>query len=371
MHLSELIDEATLQAAIDGKYIRTFQHPTLPLVGFNYTEKAQYEQKWDAATRNCRGLIVDDAGDIVARPYPKFHNLAEHDGDRLPVIAPATPCVTYDKLDGSLIIMAGDVLATRGSFQSDQAKWAHNWLGENLPNWHPRDGLTYLFEAIYRENQIVIPYNYEGLVLLGCHETDSMTPVGDHGWPGRVAEVLPATTIAEAAALPPRANAEGVVCVTGTGVRVKIKQADYVSKHRVATNITEKRVWEFLVDDQLDEFVAIAPDEFHKWIEVTVENLRQAHARIAWQASSNYTYCYTKACDYGGHERFARARFAELAKECQNTPILFAMLDGKDWDRMIWDMVKPGGDSRPKTLVEVDNVRLEDAFTAQAALLGN
>lgn len=375
MHLSELIDEATLQAAIDGKYIRTFQHPTLPLVGFNYTEKAQYEQRWDAATRNCRGLIVDDAGEIVARPYPKFHNLAEHDGDRLPVIAPATPCVTYDKLDGSLIIMSmfdGEmVLATRGSFQSDQAKWAKAWLGENLPNWHPRDGLTYLFEAIYRENQIVIPYDYEGLVLLGCHETDSMTPVGDHGWPGRVAEVLPATTIAEAAALPPRVNAEGVVCVTDTGVRVKVKQDDYVAKHRVATNITEKTVWEHLSTGRLGELIDVAPDEFHKWIEVTADSLGRAHGNIHWLADSNYIYCHTKACDYGGPERFDRARFAELAKECQNTPILFAMLDGKDWDRMIWDMVKPRGDSRPKTLVEVDNVRLEDAFTAQGPLLAN
>lgn len=373
MHLSELIDEATLQAAIDGKYVRTFQHPTRPLVGFNYTEKAQYEQKWDDATRNCRGLIVDGGGEIVARPYPKFHNLAEHDGERLPAIDPDTPCVTYDKLDGSLLIMSthegGEVLATRGSFQSGQAKWAHEWLAANLPNWKPSEGLTYLFEVIYRENQIVVPYDYEGLVLLGCHETGSMVPVADHGWPGRAAEVLPPTTIGDAAAMPPRLNAEGVVCVTDTGLRVKIKQSDYVAKHRVATNITEKTVWEHVVDGRLDELIEVAPDEFHAWIGATATNLQTQYHRIQWQAGSNYHYCMDKACDWGDMEHFDRARFAKLAHECQYPSIMFAMLDGKDWPRMIWDLVKPRGDSRPKTLVEVDSDKLADALATQATLL--
>lgn len=371
MHLSELIDEATLQAAIDGKYVRSQRHPALPLTILNYTEKAQYEQVWNAATLNCRGLVVADGGEIVARPYPKFYNLAEHDGVKLPTIDPGTACVTYDKLDGSLIIMTGDVLATRGSFQSDQAKWAHRWLGENLPNWLPRDGLTYLFEVIYRDNQIVVPYTFEGLVLLGCHETDSMTPVEDHGWPGRVVEVLSPTTIGEAAAMAPRPNAEGVVCVTDAGVRVKIKQADYVEKHRVSTNITEKTVWEFLSEDRLYELFDVAPDEFHTWMKSVAQDLRTKFERVRWQASSNYHYCLDKASDYGGPEYFDRARFAKLAQECQYPAILFAMLDDKDWPRMIWGLVKPRGDSRPKTLVEVDSDRLEDAIAAQAALLGN
>lgn len=366
MHLSELIDEATLQAAIDGKYVRTFQHPTLPLIGFNYTEKAQYEQKWDAATRNCRGLIVDDSGEIVARPYPKFFNIGEHDGVKLPTIDPGTACVTYDKLDGSLIIMTGDVLATRGSFQSDQAKWAHRWLGENLPNWKPREGLTYLFEVIYRENQIVVPYTFEGLVLLGCHETDSMAPVADHGWPGRVVEVLPPTTIGEAAAMAPRLNAEGVVCVTDTGVRVKIKQTDYVAKHRVATNITEKTVWEFLSEDRLYELFDVAPDEFHTWMKSVAQDLRTKFDRIRWQSLNNFRFCAAKS-DNG----LDRAAFARNAQDCERPQLLFAMLDGKDYAAMIWDLIKPRGDSRPKTLVEVDSDKLEDAIATQAVLLGD
>lgn len=370
MHLSELIDEATLQAAIDGKYVRTQRHPALPLTVLNYAEKAQYEQAWDAATSNCRGLIVAGGGEIVARPYPKFFNLGEHDGERLPAIDPGTPCVTYDKLDGSLIIMSmfdGEVaLATRGSFQSDQARWAHRWLGENLPNWSPREGLTYLFEVIYRENQIVVPYTFEGLVLLGCHETDSMAPVADHGWPGRAAEILPPTTIGEAAAMAPRLNAEGVVCVTDTGVRVKIKQADYIEKHRVATNITEKTVWEFLSEDRLHELFDVAPDEFHTWMKTVAQDLRTKFDRILWQSLNNFRFCAAKS-DNG----LDRGAFARNAQDCERPHLLFAMLDGKDCAAMIWDLVKPSGNSRPKTLVEVDSDKLEDAIAAQAALLGN
>ena len=89
----------------------------------NYTAKATYSGHWNEATVACRGLILDDAGRVVARPFPKFFGPSEPD-------APAVPThqemeVTA-KLDGSLGIAythpEGDVrLATRGSLASEQA----------------------------------------------------------------------------------------------------------------------------------------------------------------------------------------------------------------------------------------------------------
>ena len=49
-------------------------HPTLPLTIWNYTEKVQYEGLWDEVTLACRGLITDDTGTPVVRPFKKFFN---------------------------------------------------------------------------------------------------------------------------------------------------------------------------------------------------------------------------------------------------------------------------------------------------------
>jgi RNA ligase len=50
-------------------------HPTLPLTIWNYTEKVQYEGLWDDVTLQTRGLVTDDKGNVVARPFRKFFNI--------------------------------------------------------------------------------------------------------------------------------------------------------------------------------------------------------------------------------------------------------------------------------------------------------
>ena len=52
-------------------------HPILPLTIWNYTEKVQYESLWDDITLQCRGLVTDTEGNIVARPFRKFFNMEE------------------------------------------------------------------------------------------------------------------------------------------------------------------------------------------------------------------------------------------------------------------------------------------------------
>ena len=94
-------------------------HPTLPLTIWNYNEKVQYENLWDDITLMCRGLVTDDNGNVVARPFKKFFNLSEQKHSATEKFD------VYDKLDGSLGIFfyynGGWIMATRGSFTSDQA----------------------------------------------------------------------------------------------------------------------------------------------------------------------------------------------------------------------------------------------------------
>ncbi len=62
------------------------QHPAFPLLIHNYTQSCQFEKAWNDLTVMCRGLITDLDGLIVARPFRKFFNLAEHnaEGSKLP-----------------------------------------------------------------------------------------------------------------------------------------------------------------------------------------------------------------------------------------------------------------------------------------------
>ena len=47
-------------------------HPTLPLTIWNYTPKVQYENLWDEITLQARGLVTDNEGNVLARPFGKF-----------------------------------------------------------------------------------------------------------------------------------------------------------------------------------------------------------------------------------------------------------------------------------------------------------
>ena len=47
-------------------------HPTLDLTIWNYSPRVQYERLWDDITIQCRGLVTNSKGDIVARPFKNF-----------------------------------------------------------------------------------------------------------------------------------------------------------------------------------------------------------------------------------------------------------------------------------------------------------
>ena len=345
MKYTQLFKHDDLLQEIAEGYVRTRKHPTLPLEILNYSEKAQYEQRWNAVTRNCRGLIVDDAGNVVSRPWPKFWNLGEHDGVKFPKIDLDAKCVTQDKVDGSLAVLFptpdGPAIATRGSFESDQAKWATNWLRENFPDWKPDPRTTYLLEIVYDANRIVLKYDFEGLVLLGCHDTETYALRHDALWPGRRAAVLPPRSVREALAMPDRDNAEGVVCTVGTGPRrvmVKIKQPDYVERHRVVTGLSEKAIWEAMSSGaDVQSLVETMPDECHEWAREVAKKLFSGYMAVLSVALDDF---------HNRPKGDSRAEFAQYAKRRDYPAILFRLFDGQGYADIIWNMLKPKGDTR-------------------------
>ena len=62
---------------IDKGLVVKQNHPTFPLSIYNYSRTTQYDGNWDRYTLACRGLVLDNEGNVIAKPFPKFFNYEE------------------------------------------------------------------------------------------------------------------------------------------------------------------------------------------------------------------------------------------------------------------------------------------------------
>ncbi len=368
----DLFDLECLDAAIAAGLVRVQTHPTELLKIYNYTEKTVYEQAWDHVTMNCRGLVIDNHGTVVARPYKKFFNHFEPMAGELDLSAPAQ---VVDKLDGSLGVLVptpcGFEIATRGSFTSDQAVHATKLFNWHYADFAPPKGVTVLFEIVYPDNRIVCDYGgADDLFLLGGVEIQTGRVLGPDeipGWPGPRAAVFNVATLADALAMPPRAGAEGlVVRMIETGQMIKIKQEAYVRLHAIVTRTSARTVWEFCAVDACRDIITVpkhwgsrigldperaaailamgpdweqilvdgVPDEFYAWVRSTINDLRA-------QAESLRAQITATAAELRAVHGDDRKAFARDAMGRDHFGALFHLLDGREITTYLWKAVYP------------------------------
>lgn len=349
IYIDSLFDPTLYHEMLETGLVREQKHPIWDLYIANYSEKAQFAGVWNEVTRQCRGLIFDGEGRVVARPFPKFFNIGQLEA---PVLDLDEPVRVFDKLDGSLGILyyPGPGIATRGSFTSEQAERATAMLDAicEETGWEPKANLTYLFEIIYPENRIVVNYGQtEELVLLEVIETDTGQLAHDYEWdyPGpwvtEMGEHGPEYTLAHALEIPPRENAEGfVLYVPRTNERVKIKQEDYVRLHAIITNLSTKQLWRSLREGlSEEEILTPIPDEFQPWAREQISKIVgyvDAHER-AVKADFD-TIIFQELAD-----GWTRKDFALLIADCPYKSLLFALLDGKPIRDEIFKGIEPVG----------------------------
>ena len=349
--LHDLLDGAALDRALSEGYVRRQYHPGEPLAILNYTEKTAYENAWDDVTRACRGLVYrTDTGQVVARPFEKFMNHGQAGAAPLALDAPVQ---VTDKLDGSLGVLhplpsGGWAVATRGSFASDQAVHATHVLASRYPGFEPPAGVTVLVEILYPGNRIVVDYGAtDDLHLLGAVEiaTGAVLAPGDvPGWPGPVTATFAAPTFADALALAPRPNAEGVVvrCLR-TGAMVKIKQADYVALHRIVTGLTARAVWQHLVEGTpLDALIEPLPDEFHAWVLEVAGSIAATVDAEEHRLRADYATIRAQLGDGWQRRDFAAA----VATHPQRWA-MFQLLDDRDITTELLKRARPEADWTP------------------------
>lgn len=330
-------------------------HPTLPLTIWNYSPKTQFDGKWDEVTLMCRGLVTDNEGNVVARPFKKFFNIEENKH------TPTDKFDVYEKMDGSLGIFTnykGEwVLATRGSFTSDQSvkgtellqKYDYNRLNPDY---------TYLFEIIYPENRIVCTYDFEDLVLLGMIHTSTGDEVNIHSGNNEDIRfknllnnlgfniVKKYDGISDYSYLKQAIsdNREGFVVKFSNGDRMKIKGEEYLRLHKIMTNLSTTGVWEVLSNGgKMEDYLKDVPDEFYKKVKSYVRDLRYNHYSISEYCGKMHDgFRYGKYGDVDPEpSKKEYAEFVMKNVKPKLRSVMFQMWDKKSYNETIWKLIRP------------------------------
>jgi RNA ligase len=314
-------------------------HLHYPLTIWNYSEKVQFENLWDEITLQTRGLVTDNiTGEIVARPFKKFHNIEENK------YTPTSKFDVYEKMDGSLLILfnyKGEwIFATRGSFTSDQAIKAKEIFYKKYNNKYLAETHTYLFEIIYPQNRIVVDYgDEEKLVMLGLINT----LIGKEDYIGNykafgfdVVEKYDGIEDYTQLKQIIKPNQEGYVIRFENGDRIKIKGEEYLRLHKIMTNISTTSIWECLKNgDDIDKLLKDVPDEFYNKIQDYISELNTEFVAEKMRVLAEY-----KVISFSLGQCSDKS-FALFIKDNSYKPYLFALRNGKDITQQIWRNIKP------------------------------
>lgn len=346
MKLWNLMDMALYQKMLVNKYIRIGQFGKYRIL--NYTEKAQYDKVWNAVTLQCRGLIIDDKWDVIARPFDKFFNYGEFDMDKY--LMDYRVEVT-DKMDGSLGILFGKGLywnvSTKGSMVSDQALMMQDILNEKYGYTPFDEEWTYMFEIIYPDNRIVLDYgDTADLFLLGARHNETglvRSAEAVTEWTGPRTQTFSYKTLREALEAAPRPNAEGfVIYFPDLDYRIKLKQADYVALHKLVTGWTERRIWENMKSGKtLYDLTEIIPDEWHDWLTEVYDRISSEWTALMDSIEDTYTILCQNI-----PKGFSRIDFNDMLNilEVKNKGFMFSLRDGNDISAKVWDLVRPSAE---------------------------
>lgn len=334
------IDSTKLKELVEKRLVTSRVHPQSELIIYNYTAKAQYSKFWTKEIKQCRGLVCNFDGEIIARPFEKFFNLEEYDQP-----LPEETFEVYEKIDGSMGILyfIGNIpyIASRGSFDSPQAikgsSLLHNQYKEAIPQLNKEK--TYLFEIIYPENKFVVNYGKQNsLTLLAVIDTktgdeDNIEKYSHLGFP--IVQKFKSTNLNDLKELN-LPNKEGFVVKFKNGLRLKIKFANYLELHAVVSKISELSIWKMLHDNAPFEKTLInAPDELYDWIDEIKNKFTNEFKKIELIVQKDFEKL-TKDVDTKNRK--------DIAKYIATTAypkLVFAMLDEKDYRPMIWNMLEP------------------------------
>jgi len=376
--LSEILDVNLLQEHQANGMISKSVHENYPeLTIYSYSKLAQVRSVWDSVTEQCRGLMtISQNGEeyVFGRGFNKFHNLNTSDIPETNFFnLPNEKPIISSKLDGSLglIYWYDDNIwvATKGSFNSDQAKWATQFLRDHLTKFqinsfdHPNPDFTILVEIIYPENRIVVDYKGErNLYVLSVVDdaTGKELPrreAEDAGHSLNLPVVQLFDKTIEQCMSENNNNEEGyILTFPSTSFKVKVKFEEYCRLHRIVTGLSARGIWQEIVNNhfkwiKLYEGVQttnnlkkmIADTSLDKalrdWIKFTMNDITKQYRDKMKYCNTSYAKVFAnidisdkkKVSEYIAHyDAFTKAA-------------VFALIDGQSIEEMVWESIYPAG----------------------------
>jgi len=358
-----LYDLNLLSKYIEEGWIVKQDHPTLPLSIYNYSRACQYEKKWDDVTLNCRGLILDQQGNVIAKGFSKFFNYEEV-YDQVPL--QQEHVWVQDKMDGSLGILFYYEdewhMATRGSFTSEQAVKGLEIAKATFDLNKLVRAVNYLCEIIYPENRIVVDYGSKEKIVflstvfqreeLAWTTTQALLHSADipltHIVPSRLID-NPSKEDYEYLKKLDSKNEEGFVLrFHPSNFRMKIKFAEYVRLHSLLTNFATTDIWEALKEGRSEDILKLldqVPDEFDKWVRYKIAELKYAYYSIyerCGKAHDHFRYGKYNDVDPEPSKK-DYALYVQKNIQPQLHPVMYAMWNGEveKQNQLIWKLLKP------------------------------
>ena len=337
MKLYDLLNKDVLTEMIDKEYVNVTKHPQFPLYIYNYSKKCQLEHVWNEVTETCRGLIVDEDLNIIARPFKKFYNYEEL--LQMNAQIPDEEFEVYEKLDGSLGILYfwenKAYIATRGSFTSSMALHATNVLNEKYGVSLLEKSKTYLFEIIYPEDLHIVTYkDIDDIFLLAVIDNETGIDDDISKWNNvfkctiKYDGFSDYTKIREAFS---GKNREGFVIKFKCGFRMKLKFAEYWKLHFLKSGFTEKQILQYLIDDDkesIQKYLDMFDEEHQIYYNRIIDKFKEAYNSILDKVRMQYKEFDT--------DKEAAVYF----NTCDYPHIMFCIRKGKNIREPIWNLVK-------------------------------
>lgn len=332
---------------------------------YKYTNDVHIKGRWNKWNREARGIIINtQTGEIVCRPMPKFFNLGERPESSLENL-PDEAYIIYEKLDGSCgnaYMRDGSIyVATPGSMESEQAVFATSWLQEHLlarkqyaDFARELEKCTPVFEILWPDNPGSNVVNYgerEELVLLAIrlhngqeimpHMVDAFAEKYGFSRPLEFDHDLTADIdqhIGE--------NEEGyVIYFPMSQLRVKVKSDLYKMLHKMLDKLNPKGILE-LIEGREYRYLHNVLSECNKELAAQADDiaaaLRRRFFELKYAAEDMYEQVICIEHRDKRTQRKKQAAYIQKESPSEVWGLVFAMLDNKFEDSLVWQAVKRG-----------------------------
>lgn len=272
----------------------------------------------------CRGLVVDAAGNLVARAFTRFYNLGEQSAQEMDF--DWSNCFATEKVDGSLLVIyfydGKWRVNTRGSFGLQEICPGVNltWYDVvssvvNLNGLNPE--YTYVGELCSRYNKVVVDYPTPTVYILSAFKDETEVDFDKAvelteglGFEVPAVNLFPSAEgvlayIKEQAGVH-GANWEGVVLRDKDNRRIKVKNELYVAIHHIKDNgniFHPKRIIPFIVAGEEAEVLAYIP-ELTETVAKYQDMITKARTKL-----DNFWFCHH---DQANQKKFAEAAISDL-----------------------------------------------------------